>query len=97
MRAQTCHKKNLRKTIGRECAVLHESADVPSKCLRGLSVRGWSAQGSTWATKYTLPSLTDTTKVTSEVLQHVGTLYSKSIALDVLRAHMVSINFIINR
>ena len=46
------------------------SAGVPPKRLRVLSDRGWSAQGSTWATKCTLPSPTTATKFTSEVLQH---------------------------
>ncbi len=45
------------------------SAEVTSKCLRGLSDRGWSAQGSTWATKCTPPPVTTNTKVTSAVLQ----------------------------
>ena len=44
------------------------SAEVTSKRLRGLSGRGWSAQGSTWATKCTPPPVTTNTKVTSTVL-----------------------------
>jgi hypothetical protein len=46
------------------------SSEVSSKRLRGLSGRGWSAQGSTWTTKYTPPPVTTNAKVTSAALQY---------------------------
>ena len=63
----TVRNQQQRRTVG---SVGRWPAGVPPKRLRGLSGRGWSAQGSTWATRRTLPYLTAATRFTSGVLQH---------------------------